>query len=107
MDKTEVLSGFLAFARHAKAGGNFFNAGAAVAILTATLRKTFLTIAVLLAATSNLRAESWSLGVATGPFVFGRFAERTVSLSNEGGTGTTKSRLSAATRAGLAVDLER
>ena len=71
------------------------------------MRKTFLAIAVLLAATSNLSAETWGLGVATGPFVFGRFAERTVSLSNEGGMGTTKSRLSAATRAGLAVDIER
>jgi hypothetical protein len=95
------------FASHARVGGNFFIAGAAVAILTVILRKSFLAIAVLLAATSNLRAETWSLGVATGPFVFGRFAERTVSLSNEGGMGTTKSRLSAATRAGLAVDIER
>ena len=71
------------------------------------MRKTFLAIAVLLAASSTLHAETWSLGVATGPFVFGRFAERTITIGNGTETGTTKSQLSAATRAGVVVDIER
>jgi hypothetical protein len=106
-EKTEVLSGFSFFAPYANSAEIFSTAGASVAILTAILKKTFLTIAVLLAAPSYLRAETWSLGVATGPFVFGRFAERTVTISTGTETGTTKSRLSAATRAGAAVDIER
>lgn len=71
------------------------------------MRKTFLAIAVLLAASFNLSAETWSLGVATGPFVFGRFAERTITISTGSETGTVKSRLSAATRAGAVADIER
>jgi len=94
--------------RHTQHSAEIFStAGAAVAILTAILRKTFLAIAVLLAAALNARAENWSLGVATGPFVFGRFAERTITISTGTGTGTVKSRLSAATRAGAVVDIER
>ena len=54
-----------------------------------------------------MRAENWSVGVGTGPFVFGRFAERTITISNGGETGTTKTTLSAATRAGLVADIER
>ncbi|MDQ6800566.1 MAG: hypothetical protein M3041_06975 [Acidobacteriota bacterium] len=69
--------------------------------------KGFLAVAVLIASASNVRAESWSLGVATGPFVFGRFAERTITISNGTETGTATNRLSAATRAGAVVDLER
>jgi hypothetical protein len=95
------------FALHANSPEIFSTAGAAVANLTAILRKTFLAVAVLLAASSDLRAEIWSLGVATGPFVFGRFAERTVTINTETGMGTTKTRLSAATRPGAAVDIER
>jgi hypothetical protein len=71
------------------------------------VRKTFLAISVIVVGCAAARAESWSLGVATGPFVFGRFAERTVTINTETGTGTTKTRLSAATRAGAAVDIER
>ena len=66
-----------------------------------------LAIAVLLAASHNLRAENWSLGVATGPFVFGKFAERPVTIGNGTETGKTKTTLSAATRAGAVVDIER
>jgi hypothetical protein len=71
------------------------------------LRKTLLAIAVLLSASPDLCAENWSLGVATGPFVFGRFAERTITIGNGSETGTTKSKLSAATRAGAVIDIER
>ena len=53
-------------------------------------------------------AQEWSLGVGAGPFVFGDFVEREISIGMEGGPTTTRSlTLSAATRAGVAVDLER
>ena len=52
-------------------------------------------------------AQDWSASVATGPFVFGRFAERTLSIGTENGSVVTKSRLSASTRAGAAADIER
>src|SRR5438270_11413893 len=71
------------------------------------MQKTLLVFATVLFASATARGERWSLGVATGPFVFGRFAERTITISTGGETGTTKSRLSAATRAGVAVDVER
>ena len=71
------------------------------------MSKTLLALAVLLAASRNLRAENWTLGVATGPFVFGKFAERTVTIGNGSETRTTKSKLSAATRAGAVIDIER
>jgi hypothetical protein len=71
------------------------------------VRKSFLAITLLIATSSSAFCEGSSLGVATGPFVFGRFAERTVTLNTETGMGTTKTRLSAATRAGAVVDIER
>lgn len=78
-----------------------------VAILSAVMRKSLLVIAVLLAAAVPLCAEDWSLGVATGPFVFGKFATRTSAIGTEQGVSTTTSRLSAATRPGIAVDVEK
>jgi len=53
-------------------------------------------------------AQDWSLGVATGPFVFGKFAERT-KLANVGNPdqASTTLKLSAATRPGLLIDVER
>jgi outer membrane protein with beta-barrel domain len=53
-------------------------------------------------------AQDWSLGVATGPFVFGKLAERTVRAT-VGGPDVSIStiKLSAATRPGLVVDVER
>jgi len=71
------------------------------------VRKILLAATILIAASPDTRAENWSLGVATGPFVFGRFADRTVTISTEGQSATTKTRLSAATRPGAAVDIER
>jgi len=62
----------------------------------------------MLLATLPASAQSWSLGVGTGGFKFGDFAVRTVRAGNEGGGGpVTRSRLTAATRAGLVVDFER
>jgi hypothetical protein len=52
-------------------------------------------------------AQQWSASIGSGPFVFGHFAERTVSIGNEGAVTTTHSRLSAATRAGATADIER
>src|SRR6185436_8897589 len=71
--------------------------------------KKLLTIGALLLAAAPLSARNWSLGVETGAFVFGDFVER-----RQRGPGSpdqpsvvTTQTLSAATRAGLAVDLER
>jgi opacity protein-like surface antigen len=52
-------------------------------------------------------AQDWSVGVATGPFVFGDFVTRTFRVGNTSPGRTVTSTLSAATRAGLRVDLER
>jgi hypothetical protein len=70
------------------------------------MRKTlpFLAALLLVPAAS---AQNWSLGVGTGPFVFGRFVERTSTIGTEQGSTTTTSRLSAATRPGIEADIER
>ena len=62
--------------------------------------------ALLLIATAT-EAQNWSAGIGTGPFVFGRFVEKTNTIGTEEGTTTTTTRLSAATRPGLAADVER
>lgn len=83
-------------------------AGVTVAILTIAMKVTspFLLAALLFAIPAA--AQDWSVGVATGPFIFGDFAERTLRVGTpEGGSTTSHDTLSAATRAGLAVDLER
>jgi hypothetical protein len=71
------------------------------------MRKTLRLLAVIAVFCPHAHGEAWSLGVGTGPFIFGRFAERTVTISTETGSATTQSRFSAATRAGAGVDLER
>jgi hypothetical protein len=63
--------------------------------------------AALLLATAPLHAQNWSLGVGAGPFVFGRFVERSSTVGTETGSTTITSRLSAATRPGIAADVER
>jgi hypothetical protein len=70
--------------------------------------KKFLTIAALLAAALPLTADDWSIGVHSGPFVFGDFVERKVrpSVGQPGGDTVTMT-LSADTRAGFAVDVQR
>jgi opacity protein-like surface antigen len=54
-----------------------------------------------------LAAQNWSLGVASGPFLFGKFAERSQLAGNVDDRTILTTTLSAATRAGLEVDLER
>ena len=64
--------------------------------------------ALALALTPPLAAQNWSVGVGSGPFVFGDFLERSVRIGNgEGDPAAVTLVLSASTRAGLAVDLER
>lgn len=70
------------------------------------------TLASLLAAALMLglplEAQQWSIGVSTGPFVFGDFMERRMKLVNDAGPEDQQTlTLSAATRPGLSVDLER
>jgi opacity protein-like surface antigen len=52
-------------------------------------------------------AQQWSAGVATGPFVFGDFVRRTMLIGSEGTAEEQTATLSAATRPGLLVDIER
>ena len=68
------------------------------------MRKALLALAVF--AASSAHAQSWSIGGGVGPFVFGRFVERSVTLHNETGSATTRTRLSAETRAGASADIE-
>ena len=56
---------------------------------------------------SAAHADSWSIGGGVGPFIFGHFVERSVTLHNETGSVTTRTRLSAETRAGVEADIER
>ena len=73
------------------------------------MKKKLTTAAALLFFALPLTAQNWSIGVHTGPFVFGDFVERQLRPSTGGqpGEGTVKLSLSAATRAGLAVDVQR
>lgn len=67
-----------------------------------------LTIALLLlSCTLTATAQDWSLGVRTGPFVFGDFLERSLRpVAGEPEDEPVTLTLSAATRAGLVVDIE-
>ena len=65
----------------------------------------FLPLLLLISVSAS--GQDWSVGVGTGPFVFGDFVERTLRLGTEEGSSRQTTRLSAATRAGLAVDLQR
>ena len=51
--------------------------------------------------------QDWSIGVGAGPFVFGQFVERTTKITTGEGSDTQTVVLSAGTRAGLTVDIER
>src|ERR1044072_5292001 len=61
----------------------------------------------LLLAATPLAAQNWSAGVATGPFVFGKFMERTTRIGTETGASRTTIQLPASPRPGLAADIER
>lgn len=72
------------------------------------MKKILLPLLFLLTFTSRLAAQNWSVGVHTGPFVFGDLVERTFRLGNEGPSGEAETTvLTAATRPGLGVDFER
>lgn len=72
------------------------------------MMKNFAVLLLVLASTLPLTAQNWSVGAATGPFVFGDFVERTVRVgTGEGPTNETTVVLSAGTRAGAAFDIER
>ncbi|MBV8516790.1 MAG: outer membrane beta-barrel protein [Acidobacteria bacterium] len=71
------------------------------------MKKTLLLSALLAAFTFPAAAQDWSLGIHTGPFVFGDFVERRIRLvGGDQSTPATKVTLSAKTRAGLSVDLQ-
>ena len=63
-------------------------------------------LAALAFVTPAAIAQNWSVGGGTGPFVFGTFVEKTSVIGTEQGQTTTTSRLSAATRPGIAADVE-
>jgi opacity protein-like surface antigen len=64
-------------------------------------------LALALASALPATAQKWSVGVRTGPFVFGDLVERRVQPAGGGAGGVVTMTLSAATRAGAAIDLER
>jgi uncharacterized protein YdeI (BOF family) len=85
----------------------FATSGVAVANLTTAMRKNLAVLALALASALPLAAQDWSVGVGTGPFVFGDFLERDVRIiTGEPPPAFKTLVLSAATRAGLAVDIE-
>jgi opacity protein-like surface antigen len=64
--------------------------------------------AALLALSLSANAQEWSLGVGSGPFFFGDFEERRIRVGTpEGGGDPVTLTLSAATRAGALIDIER
>src|SRR6476469_7500660 len=52
-------------------------------------------------------AQDWSFGAGIGPFVFGDFVRRTLITGSEDPSGQQTTTLSAKTRPGISVDLER
>lgn len=72
------------------------------------MKKQLSCVLLLLATTLPLGAQEWSFGAASGPFVFANFIERRTRPANaEGPEPPITMVLSAATRPGLAVDVER
>jgi hypothetical protein len=62
---------------------------------------------ILLCIAAPAEAQNWSVGVGSGPFVFGHFVRRTTRVATPDGSATQTLTLSAATRAGVSVDVER
>ncbi|MFP5246290.1 MAG: outer membrane beta-barrel protein [Thermoanaerobaculia bacterium] len=72
------------------------------------MKKKLTTAVFALALTLPAIAQDWSLGVGSGAFVFGDFVERRLRPGNEQGPEDPHTLvLTAATRPGLSVDLER
>lgn len=90
---------------------SFATSGEAVAILTNLMKKNLTIVAALFAFTLPLSAQNWSVGVHSGPFVFGDFLERKVRIIT-GGVGVLPTEpitmtLSAETSPGVAIDVQR
>ncbi|HET7436159.1 MAG TPA: outer membrane beta-barrel protein [Thermoanaerobaculia bacterium] len=66
-----------------------------------------LLLPLLVFAAVPLAADDWSVGVGAGPFFFGDFVTQTLRLGNENPSSKQTATLSAATRAGVSVDLQR
>ena len=64
-------------------------------------------LVVLLLVASPAVADDWSIGVGAGPFIFGDFVERTTRVATGEGSSMQTLILSAATRPGITIDLER
>ncbi|HUP48742.1 MAG TPA: hypothetical protein VNA04_08115 [Thermoanaerobaculia bacterium] len=62
---------------------------------------------VLLSLTAPLEAQDWSVGAGGGAFVWGHFVKRTTTIATEDGTTRQTVTLSATTRPGMALDIER
>ena len=69
--------------------------------------KKLLPLLLFVAAVSPVEAENWSIAVSSGPFVWGQFVERTSKVTTGDSTTTQTITLSASTRPGLSVDIER
>lgn len=87
----------------------FSATGAAVAKVTATMKKPLpFLLLVLGAAASSASAQQWSVGVGSGAFVFGDFVRRSLRAGTEQpGGSVSELKLTARTRPGLAADIER
>jgi hypothetical protein len=86
---------------------SFSSAGPPVAILTTAMQMRSTVLACFLLCTLPALGQNWSLGIGSGPYVFGDFVERRVRPVSSGDpAGTVTYTLSAATRAGGAVDIE-
>lgn len=64
-------------------------------------------LSLLLLTAAPLSAGDWRINLGTGPFVFGNLAEKKSTISNSEQTVHITSSISAATRPGASVDLER
>lgn len=71
------------------------------------MKKLLPALLLLLLTATSATAQNWSLGVRTGAFVFGDFVERKLRTGNTNPSDTQTVTLSAGTRAGVVVDLER
>ncbi|HSP33293.1 MAG TPA: outer membrane beta-barrel protein [Thermoanaerobaculia bacterium] len=71
------------------------------------MKKAILVLAVCTAFSAAAEAQNWSFGAGTGAFVFGTFVKRTLITGTETGTGEQTTKLSAKTRPGVSIDLER
>lgn len=71
------------------------------------MRRVMQLFALSLLTATVATAQNWSVGGGTGAFVFGDFVKRTDTLGNETGSAKTTTTLSAATRPGVAADIER